>query len=56
MYESFEVVEEYVKHGMRRFKVRVKGTNLVFDVIADNVEEALKRAEEMARRVQKGWK
>ncbi|MEM4507873.1 MAG: hypothetical protein QXP48_05425 [Acidilobaceae archaeon] len=53
VYESFEVVEEYVKHGMRRFKVRVKGTNLVFDVRADSVEEALKKAEEMAKKLRK---
>ncbi|MEM1873166.1 MAG: hypothetical protein QXS85_00605 [Acidilobaceae archaeon] len=51
MQGGFEIIEEYVKHGMRRFKVRVKGTNLVLDLHADNAEEALKRAEEMARRI-----
>lgn len=51
MQGAYEIVEEYVKHGMRRFKVRVKGSNMIFDVHADTAEEALKRAEEMARKL-----
>lgn len=50
---DYEILEEYVRHGMRRFKVRVKGSNMIFDVQADNAEEAIRRADDMARRMKK---
>lgn len=44
-----ELVEEYIIDGERRFKLRIKGTNLVFNVSGDNLEEAAKRAISMVK-------
>ncbi|MCX8195870.1 MAG: hypothetical protein N3F67_02160 [Acidilobaceae archaeon] len=44
---EFEVVEEYVQHDSRRFKVRVKGTKVIINVSAESAEEALGKAREM---------
>jgi hypothetical protein len=48
---DFEVVEEYVQHGRRRFRVLYKRTNVVFNVAAESVDEALDKARRMAERV-----
>ena len=58
---ELEVVEEYVLLGERRFRVRVKGTNLYVNVAASSREEALSKALSMleklrADRVLKGLK
>ncbi|MCE4611071.1 MAG: hypothetical protein F7B17_03775 [Desulfurococcales archaeon] len=58
---ELEVVEEYVLLGERRFRIRVKGTNLYVNVAASNREEALSKALSMleklrADRVLKGLK
>lgn len=44
-----ELIEEYVIDGERRFKLRIKGTNLVFNVSGDNLEEAVKKATSMIK-------
>jgi hypothetical protein len=44
-------VEEYVQHGRRRFRVLYKRTNIVFNVAAESVDEALDKARRMAERV-----
>ena len=41
---EFEVVETYVLDGQRRYRLRVKGTNIVVNVAADTVEEAGEKA------------
>jgi hypothetical protein len=48
---DFEVIEEYVRHGSRRFRVLYKKVNVVFNVAAESVEEALDKARRMAERV-----
>jgi hypothetical protein len=48
---DFEVIEEYIQHGRRRFRVLYKKVNIVFNVAAESVEEALDKARRMAERV-----
>ncbi|MEM1758517.1 MAG: hypothetical protein QXE99_02235 [Acidilobaceae archaeon] len=48
---EFEVIEEYIQHGTRRFKVRVKNTKITFNVAANNIEEALAKARRMAEKL-----
>ena len=48
---DFEVIEEYIQHGRRRFRVLYKKVNIVFNVVAESVEEALDKARRMAERV-----
>ncbi len=43
-----EVIEEYIIEGKKRFRVRVKGTNIVFNVSANSPNEAASRAAELA--------
>jgi len=49
--KDFEVVEEYYQHGVRRFRVRVKGSRVVINVAADSLEEALEKARRMAEKI-----
>ncbi len=46
---DLELIEEYELMGEKRFRFRVKGTNIVINVSAENVEEAKKKALELAR-------
>lgn len=48
---ELEVVDEYILHGERRFRVRVKGTRIVVNVAADSVGEALEKAKVILDRV-----
>ncbi len=48
---DFEVVEEYIQHGRRRFRVLYKKTSIVFNVAAESVEEALDKARRMAEKI-----
>jgi len=41
---EFEVVETYLLEGRRRFRLRVKGTNIIVNVEAEDEEEAARRA------------
>ncbi len=45
------IVEEYSFLGQQRYRVQVKGTNIVFNVEADNPEKALEKALELAQRI-----
>lgn len=49
---DFEVIEEYIRHGRRVFRVRYKGSKLIFNVTAESEEEALSKARRMAERIQ----
>jgi hypothetical protein len=49
--EDFKVIEEYVRHGSRRFRVLYKKANVVFNVAAESAEEALDKARRMAETV-----
>jgi len=48
---EFEVVEEYILHGERRFRLRIKGTRIIVNVGADSLDEALKKARSIVERV-----
>ncbi len=48
---EFEVIEDYILHGERRFRLRVKGTRIVVNVRGDSLEEALEAAERLLDRV-----
>ncbi len=50
--DDFEVIEEYELLGEKRFRVRLKGTNIVFNVSASSKDEAVERALELARRLE----
>jgi len=47
--QDFEVIEEYELMGEKRFRVRLKQTNLVFNVAASSREEAIEKALNIAR-------
>lgn len=44
-----ELIEEYIIDGERRFKLRIKETDLVFNVSGDNLEEAVKKTTSMIK-------
>jgi hypothetical protein len=46
---ELEVVEEYVIDGVHRFKLKVKGSNIVFNVSAENLEEAVRKVIDMMK-------
>lgn len=48
---EFEVVEEYILLGERRFRVRVKGTRVYVNVAASSPEEAAEKAKAMLERL-----
>ncbi len=48
---ELEVIEDYILHGERRFRLRVKGTRIVVNVRGDTLEEALEAAERLLDRV-----
>lgn len=41
---EFEVVEEYFLNGEHRYRLRVKGTNVIVNVSADTLDEAASKA------------
>ncbi|AEM38837.1 hypothetical protein Pyrfu_0968 [Pyrolobus fumarii 1A] len=49
---DFEVIEEYELMGEKRFRVRLKGTNIVFNVAANDAKDAVERAVELARKLE----
>ena len=42
--EMLEVIEEYELLGEKRYRLRIKGTNVIINVHADSSEEAVKKA------------
>ncbi len=48
---ELEVLEQYSAAGEKRFRVLVKGTNIILNVRADSEEEALSRARELAEQI-----
>jgi hypothetical protein len=41
---EFEIVEEYFLNGEHRFRLKLKGTNIIVNVVAETPEEAASRA------------
>ena len=50
--DDFEVIEEYELMGEKRFRLRLRGTNIVFNVAAEDREKAVEKALEIARRLE----
>jgi len=48
---DFEVIEEYELLGEKRFRVRIKGTNIVLNVSAENSEDAVEKAKELVEKI-----
>ncbi len=48
---ELEVLEEYSVAGEKRFRILVRGTNIILNVKAGNEEEALTRARELAEKM-----
>ena len=48
---EFEIIEDYLLLGERRFRVRVKGARIVFNVSASTPEEAVQKARELMERL-----
>jgi len=48
---DLEILESYVFLGQSRYRVRLKGTNILFNVNAISDDEALEKALEMARKI-----
>jgi len=44
---NLEIIEEYIIEGQRRYKIRLKGTNIIVNVEAQNDEEALRKVAEL---------
>ncbi len=50
--EDFELIEEYELMGEKRFRLRLRATNIVFNVSASSLDEAIEKAVEMAKRME----
>jgi len=48
--EDFRIIEKYLFLNQTRFRVQVRGTNIVFNIQADNEDEALEKAVDLARK------
>jgi len=46
---TLELIEEYVIMGEHRFKLRLRGTNIVFNVSANSLDEAVSKAINMIK-------
>jgi len=46
---TLELIEEYIIMGEHRFKLRLRGTNIVFNVSANSLEEAVSKAINMIK-------
>ena len=48
---EIELIEEYTYLGEKRFRFKIKGTNIIINVKASNLEEGAKKALEIIRKV-----
>jgi len=46
---TLELIEEYEYAGEKRFRFKIKGTNIIINVEAENSESAAKKAVKMIR-------
>ncbi len=49
---EFEYIEEYEVLGEKRFRLRIKGTNIVLNVGAHSMDEAIRKANELVRELE----
>ncbi len=45
---ELEIIEEYTLDGKKRFRIRIKGLNIVFNLSASSPHEAASKAAELA--------
>ncbi len=48
---ELELIEEYVYLGERRFRFKIKGTNVIINVKAESVEKGVEKALEIIRKI-----
>lgn len=48
---ELDLVEEYVYRGENRFRFRVRGTNLIVNVRADDINEGIEKAIEILKKI-----
>jgi len=48
---ELEIVEEYLLHGERRFKLRLKGSRITVNVAADSIDDAMEKAKNILRKI-----
>ena len=49
---EFEIIESYTLFGKKRWRVRVKGTKIVFNVVANDENEAIEKAKKWAEELE----
>jgi hypothetical protein len=45
---ELEIIEEYTVEGKKRFRIRIKGLNIIFNLSASSPHEAASKAAELA--------
>jgi len=48
---ELELIEEYIYAGQHRYRFRIKDTNIVLNVAAENLDEGVKRAVELLKKL-----
>ncbi len=48
---ELELIEEYTFAGQHRFRFKVKNTNIILNVAAENLDEGVKKAVELLSRL-----
>lgn len=48
---ELDLVEEYIYGGEKRYRFKVRGTNIVINVRADSVDEGIERAIEVLKKI-----
>ncbi len=49
---EFELLEEFVINDEHRFRIKIRGTNVILNVSADSLEEAIKKALEIIEKLE----
>jgi len=48
---ELDLIEEYVYWGEKRYRFKVKGTNIIVNVRADSVDEGVEKAIEVLKKI-----
>lgn len=48
---DLEVIEEYYQIGMKRYRVKVRDSNIIFNVSAESESEAIEKARRMLEKI-----
>ena len=49
---EFELLEEFIINNEHRFRIKIRGTNIILNVSADSLEEAVKKALEIIKKLE----